>query len=600
MGALGTAPAPGRQAVLVGALDRWDRAAVAAQQETARAAGLPYLHCRLEGPLGVVGPIVRPDQPGCVMCAEWRRLLVIGRTPAADLDRVERRPARSWPGPMLDWLAGLILRWALEAPGRPGGVVHFQQLRDGSGGQHRFLPVADCPGCSAPPAHDSQAVERQPWDRDTLRVTELLEAAVLKEALYDWRLGVFPHVFRDVEAPVPTVAAEVPVPSELKRQGGVGRAWSFESAESVAYLEGLERWAGFQAHGRGRVVVDTLRNLGETAVDPARFGLLETPVGQGLYSPDLPMSWVPGWSYTRGHRVYVPEQFVYYMWVPEPRFVYDTSNGCALGSTVAEATIHGLFEVAERDAFLLTWYGRLAVPRIDLGSCDDPQVALLLDRAEALGYSVRAYDTTSDLGIPAVWALLETDDPDRPASFTAGGANPDPVTALRAALLEVVVQANYRVRVRLDGDRAQLARMLEDGDLVRKMDDHIALYTLPEATSRFSFLDDSGTTTVEAMRRRYRPRWLAGDPDTSLRRLAREAAEVGVEVISVDQTTPEVAAAGFRSVKVLAPGTLPMVFGHAHRRLRGIPRLLEAPVRMGHWERPRTFEQLTIHPHPFP
>ena len=39
--------------------------------------------------------------------------------------------------------------------------------------------------------------------------------------------------------------------------------------------------------------------------------------------------------------------------------VYETSNGCALGGCFEEATAHGLLEVAERDAFLITWYGRM-------------------------------------------------------------------------------------------------------------------------------------------------------------------------------------------------------------------------------------------------
>ncbi|MET9239211.1 YcaO-like family protein [Nonomuraea sp. NPDC003709] len=41
---------------------------------------------------------------------------------------------------------------------------------------------------------------------------------------------------------------------------------------------------------------------------------------------------------------------------------------CALGGSMAEALLYGLLETVERDAFLMTWYGRLPVPRIEHGT----------------------------------------------------------------------------------------------------------------------------------------------------------------------------------------------------------------------------------------
>ena len=59
----------------------------------------------------------------------------------------------------------------------------------------------------------------------------------------------------------------------------------------------------------------------------------------------------------------------------------------------------------------------------------------------------------------------------------------------------------------------------------------------------------------------------------------------GMDVVVVDQTTPEHVAGGFSCVKVLVPGALPMTFGHRYRRLDHLPRL---PVAR------------TTDPHPFP
>jgi ribosomal protein S12 methylthiotransferase accessory factor len=74
----------------------------------------------------------------------------------------------------------------------------------------------------------------------------------------------------------------------------------------------------------------------------------------------------------------------------------------------------------------------------------------------------------------------------------------------------------------------------------------------------------------------------------------------GLDVIIVDQTTPEHRACGFVCVKTIVPGTLPMTFGHHLRRVGGLPRLLQVPQRLGYRRRPLTPADINPHPHPFP
>jgi ribosomal protein S12 methylthiotransferase accessory factor len=74
----------------------------------------------------------------------------------------------------------------------------------------------------------------------------------------------------------------------------------------------------------------------------------------------------------------------------------------------------------------------------------------------------------------------------------------------------------------------------------------------------------------------------------------------GLDVLAVDLTTAELRAGGLAAAKVLVPGTLPMTFGHAHRRLTGLPRLLTVPHQLGYADRPLDPAQLCTLPHPFP
>ena len=76
--------------------------------------------------------------------------------------------------------------------------------------------------------------------------------------------------------------------------------------------------------------------------------------------------------------------------------------------------------------------------------------------------------------------------------------------------------------------------------------------------------------------------------------------QINLDVIIVDQTTPETRRNGLYCVKVLIPGMLPMTFGHHLTRLTGLERVLRVPMELGYTNKPLTPEQLNSHPHPFP
>ncbi len=89
---------------------------------------------------------------------------------------------------------------------------------------------------------------------------------------------------------------------------------------------------------------------------------------------------------------------------------------------------------------------------------------------------------------------------------------------------------------------------------------------------------------------------LTDDLTEMVRRLWRHE----LDVIVVDQTTPEHRASGFCCVKVIVPGTLPMTFGHDNRRIHGLPRLFEVPMLLGYRDQLLPSQDVNPHPHPFP
>ncbi|MEU0883442.1 YcaO-like family protein [Lentzea sp. NPDC005914] len=402
-----------------------------------------------------------------------------------------------------------------------------------------------------------------PVEHHQLRsANELTTVDNLKAALVDFRHGPVTSLYRSGQLPLATVTAEL-----VDHVAGHGRTTTFEQAERVALFEAIERYNGMQPRKRQRTVEASFAELDPgTALDPTRLGLNDE---DQRYTPDLVMRWVEGWSYSQDKPLLVPEQVAYFAvpTPPEQRFVYETSNGCGLGNSLTEAVLHGLFEVAERDAFLMAWYARTPLTRIQLP--DDPMLLHCTDRLEELGYELLFLDATNDLGIPAVLTLARTENPDLPRAFFAAGASPDPVAALRSAAAEVVVDVESFT------PRTGLRELLDDPYQVRSMDDHVAVNTLHEAAERHAFLVSDEKPKVLQDRRNH----------TDLRQLLDSYARQ-LEVIAVDQSDPHtVTKLGLYSAKVIVPGTLPMTFGHRLRRTQGIPRL------------PRV---LNPHPHPFP
>ena len=141
--------------------------------------------------------------------------------------------------------------------------------------------------------------------------------------------------------------------------------------------------------------------------------------------------------------------------------------------------------------------------------------------------------------------------------------------------------------------------MLHDSSLVRKMDDHGMLYGLPQAEERLQFLLDDNRplrTFDEEFKWKSRHTDLTDDLQDILQKFRR----LNLDVIVVDQTTPETKRNGLHCVKVLIPGMLPMTFGHHLTRVTGLERVLRVPMELGYAKQPLTLEQLNPHPHPFP
>ncbi|MFE4359500.1 TOMM precursor leader peptide-binding protein [Kitasatospora sp. NPDC056800] len=575
---------------------------------------------REDGALTVVGPVLHPGAPACLSCTEVQRLATAGgRVPW-------QSPALALGGTGTPAFAEAVTALAADLAAESAdsvATVHVVHGGRATWSTHRVRPVGGCEVCHPLPADTPEAARlpatpRPLPDPAVLRgPNDRTEAGQLRSELYDERFGPVRRLFRTEDSAFALTTAWVTDGRALD-DGGYGRAADFRASERVALFEAVERYAGMRPLGRRTALrasyADLVAERGPGAVlDPARLGLPDdAPPGHPAvatvpYTPELVLDWVHGWSLTHRRPVAVPEHVAYWD-VPgrdRPRVVYESSNGCGLGNSPQEAALYGLFEVAERDAFLMAWYARTPLPGVAVPT-EDQRIAELADRARLFGYRLTLLDATNDLGIPAVLALCRHrgDHPDAPRTFLAAGAHHDPLAAIRSAVAEVVTNVQEAPhRATAPGgprDPRRLRPMLDRPDLVVTLDDHVGLNALPEAQPRLDFLF-AGPPPVP-----WTERWPGapapvGDLTELLERTVARLAGEGLEVLAVTQDEPGVRdRLGLHCAKVVVPGTLPMTFGHANRRTRGLPRLLDVPYRLGRTPAPLRHDELPLHPHPFP
>ena len=418
----------------------------------------------------------------------------------------------------------------------------------------------------------------------------------LRAELVDERFGPVIRVHPERYASLRLAAAELAPPGWSGRLGGFGRAAEPSAAEVLALLESCERDAARHPQARRTSVRASYRELVADAVDPARLGLPGPAAvahpGYRLapYTPRSVTWWVWAVELAGGRRQLVPEDVAYWG-ADRPdvrRFIPDSSSGCAVGSCLEEALLHACLEVIERDAFLMTWYGRRPPPRLTHPLDPTPTTRLIVDRLSAEGYRLHLFDITSDVGVPAVWALAVTDRPERAASFSAAGAHPDPRRAAAAAVVEAGVNLLRAAQgPPASGDR--LLAMLDDPALVRTLPDHTALHQLPEALPRFDFaLRGGAPRPFEEHFAGWRDRFWHPDLTEVLRRVIDAMTGAGMTPLAVDQTRGIDRRLGLAAVKVLAPGAVPMTFGHLYRRV-DLPRLRRINADVGTADLPHPF-----------
>jgi ribosomal protein S12 methylthiotransferase accessory factor len=481
----------------------------------------------------------------------------------------------------------------------------------------RLIADADCPSCGTQPpdsaAHAVMRLSPQPKpDPDTYRSRPLSGIEVPIEAYVNEVCGVLGRGFiRELDLPsTSTVIGSIAgrAAGDLYEIFWGGHANSYRTSLQVGIFEGLERYSGMRPRAvRPSVEASMveLRRAGQRVLDPRDCGVYSddfyaTDAEAVPFHEERALPWVWGFSLRDREPVLVPQALTYYHSTTQAqRFVQECSNGCASGSSLVEASYYGLVELIERDAFLISWYGRAPLPEIDPRTSRRPQTRAMVDRLRMYGYTARFFDGRLTFALPVVVGVAVRDDGGVGTMCFGGGASLDPEQAMAAALVEIGTDCLHLAR-RTRADEKRLRRMAADFDQVLGLDDHPRLYGLPEMARYASFLLDRRGPMRDLDELRVGGPPGSVDLTEDLLTCVDMVTSAGFDTIVVDQTSPEQRPLGLHTASVIVPGLVPIDFGWRRQRARHLDRTRTALTKAGLRQRDLSADDLNPSPHPFP
>ncbi|MFJ4920015.1 TOMM precursor leader peptide-binding protein [Streptomyces sp. NPDC088725] len=580
----------------------------------------------LYGHHAVVGPVTAAGGPGCPRCLARRWQSVRAGYLRDAVERGGETRATGTPPWRADFAVDALSALVAAAAGRPRPARHpwvwLLDLETLRVARFPLVPDGECPSCGSRPDDTAEAaritLESSPKHApDSFRVRPLDAYGLVPEAFANPVTGMLgPGAVPDLTSASTSSA----IGAFTTRSGDYlrdcywgGHTGTYGASVRVGLLEGLERYAGMRARARRTVVtasVDDLADLGDPVVDPRVTGLYSDAFHAAepdapRFAPDRPLRWVWGWSLREDRPVLVPEVVAYYH-APggvRRRFVQESSNGCASGGSLAEAVYHGLMETVERDAFLLSWFGRARLPEIDPSSSTRPATRAMVDRLAMYGYRARFFDTRVTFPVPVVTAVAERVDGGPGLLCFGAGASLDPEAALAGGLCEIATDS-VNLRRRTAREESRLRRMADDFGEVRVLHDHPLLYGLPEMGRYTDFLlrgrDDADRVALSSLASGPGALSASADLREDVEACVGAVTARGFDVVVVDQTAAEQRALGFHTVKVLVPGLIPIDFGWSRQRGPLMPRARTALREAGLCGGDLPPDGLNPAPHPFP
>lgn len=369
--------------------------------------------------------------------------------------------------------------------------------------------------------------------------------------------------------------------------GGAGVTWKDAFLATIG--EAVERYASSFYDPRALTVAKASDLPDGSYIAPERYALFapEQYARDGFkfapFTRDVEVHWDVATDLVTGRDVHVPATFLYMPFRADKTPISEQiSTGFAVHSDPHRALLSAIFEVVERDAFMIAWMNMLDLPKLRI----EGELKAFVDAIIPGHLDLHLLDMTTDIGLPSVLGILRGRQDFGDFIVVCASTRSDYLSAAKKTVVELCQSVPYfRNLLEQEKDFSDFAN-------VRTFVDHSLVYIhrkdlLPVFDK---WLETPATISVTAEPEQ--------EPQVQLRQVVRRFADHGYTILAKDKTTADLAEAGFRLVRAVCPGFVHLNGTYGHYYLGG-ERLYDVPRRMGHDVR-NTYATLNHLPHPFP
>ena len=385
---------------------------------------------------------------------------------------------------------------------------------------------------------------------------------------------------------------------------GWGSSLSRDLSMVKAFGEFIERYCSNynEKEWMHTVLFDSYKSLAHSGLQcldlcelvPFADDLYNTPnFAYPKYTNDAPITWLEGKELVQDCITWVPAQKVLGTYIKpesELRYIPCITTGLACGSTVQQAIINGLYEVIERDSFMLTWLLKIPCNRIDLDVITNRELSVMYRHvcAHLVGEDqLNIFDISQTNGVCTVVTFIQNRNPDAYGLIVTSASHIDPEAALLKSLEELCqLQAFAYSKLVLD-DKRDCQKLTKHA--INNLYAHSLYYSTGRRSNAFDFISANGgfakLSDLKQSSQKHYSNYVS--PLTYMIQLFSMSKS---SVIAVNVTKPEIKESGFYVYKTIIPEYLDLSFTYSYRKQKN-KRLQELQRKYG--------VEINDDPHPF-
>lgn len=373
------------------------------------------------------------------------------------------------------------------------------------------------------------------------------------------------------------------------RSSGCGYEW--ENAILSTIGEVIERYCP-AFYDTNTFIKSSYKNLQKPAIHPNEIAMFHESQYGGQNFPfvrfqeETEIHWAPCIDLATGAEVYFPASLIYMPYEEIEEWVgLTTSTGLAGHTDIYKAILNGLYEVIERDNFVMMWMNEIFLSKIII----DDEINAFLKENYNDQYEFHFFDITFDLPSPTVFGICfgKADYGDFVAVGSASRGTFG--EAMKKVIMEIGQAVSY-FRFMLGEQKDWMPNDFYDLiDFEKHSTFYLKRKDLWSAFDRWRLAEPSKKIDFNE-----EPKPSA---QKEIQSIIKELTSKGYNVLLKYLTTPDVEEAGFHSVKVIVPQLLELSGSYSFYFCGG-KRLYTVPEQFGF--KNREFSQLNKNPHPFP